>query len=138
MWSCLQVVYCVAHELEAIANVPRTFVCRIACHGQRHLRVASDSGCRAVSAMPEYLSKQGVITKQGHLFKTWKRRWAVLEQHTLSYYAAADAKLEKRLVAGGPAALEAAALAADAAPSAATSAAVSAATSAAVRTSVHP
>ena len=61
--------------------------------------------------MPEYLSKQGVITKQGHLFKTWKRRWAVLEQHTLSYYAAADAKLEKRLVAGGPAAVEAAAFA---------------------------
>ena len=61
--------------------------------------------------MSEYLSKQGVITKQGHLFKTWKRRWAVLEQHTLSYYAAADAKLEKRLVAGGPAAVEAAAFA---------------------------
>lgn len=32
------------------------------------------------------LEKAGWLTKQGHQFKTWKRRWFILKNTKLSYY----------------------------------------------------
>jgi len=37
-----------------------------------------------------YATKSGWLTKQGHIFRTWKKRWFVLEEQLLKYYKAAD------------------------------------------------
>lgn len=37
-----------------------------------------------------YTAKSGWLTKQGHIFRTWKKRWFVLEDQLLKYYKAAD------------------------------------------------
>ncbi|KAL0249558.1 hypothetical protein GEMRC1_004788 [Eukaryota sp. GEM-RC1] len=34
----------------------------------------------------ENVKFEGYLTKQGNLFKTWRRRWFVLDQNTLSYF----------------------------------------------------
>ena len=35
---------------------------------------------------PSPISKCGCLTKQGHLWRNWKERWFVLEEHLLKYY----------------------------------------------------
>lgn len=39
-------------------------------------------------------SFEGWATKQGHIFKTWKRRWFVLKDSTISYYVSPGGKLK--------------------------------------------
>ncbi|KAL0216152.1 hypothetical protein P9112_008336 [Eukaryota sp. TZLM1-RC] len=51
------------------------------------------------SQLPLDICHQGYLTKQGGFFKTWKRRWFVLKECTLSYYADPfDTNAKKRLV----------------------------------------
>eukprot|EP00771_Trimastix_marina_P000371 gnl/Trimastix_PCT/1390.p1 GENE.gnl/Trimastix_PCT/1390~~gnl/Trimastix_PCT/1390.p1 ORF type:complete len:202 (+),score=35.43 gnl/Trimastix_PCT/1390:43-648(+) len=38
------------------------------------------------------LPKEGWLTKQGHVRKSWKTRWFVLQENTLSYYQNKNAK----------------------------------------------
>ena len=42
--TCLQVVHGVAHELETVTDVSGPLVSGVACHRQRHLRVACHGG----------------------------------------------------------------------------------------------
>uniref|UniRef100_A0A7S0Q8E9 non-specific serine/threonine protein kinase n=1 Tax=Coccolithus braarudii TaxID=221442 RepID=A0A7S0Q8E9_9EUKA len=44
----------------------------------------------ATSASQSFMSKSGWLTKQGHIFKTWKKRWFVLEGEKLKYYKTDD------------------------------------------------
>jgi len=37
-----------------------------------------------------FASKTGWLTKQGHIFRTWKSRWFVLDKQLLKYYKSAD------------------------------------------------
>jgi hypothetical protein len=43
-----------------------------------------------MAAAGSYAAKSGWLTKQGHIFRTWKKRWFVLEEQLLKYYKAAD------------------------------------------------
>jgi len=38
----------------------------------------------------DYASRSGWLTKQGHIFHTWKKRWFVLDKQLLKYYKSAD------------------------------------------------
>mmetsp|Transcript_17668 Transcript_17668/g.35587 ORF Transcript_17668/g.35587 Transcript_17668/m.35587 type:complete len:499 (-) Transcript_17668:473-1969(-) len=44
-----------------------------------------------MAAAPTARSLSGTLTKQGHIFRTWKERWFVLEGHLLKYYKAEGA-----------------------------------------------
>ena len=37
-------------------------------------------------------TKSGWLVKQGHVFRTWKKRWFVLEDQLLKYYKVAEPK----------------------------------------------
>mmetsp|Transcript_9091 Transcript_9091/g.20343 ORF Transcript_9091/g.20343 Transcript_9091/m.20343 type:complete len:505 (-) Transcript_9091:888-2402(-) len=41
-------------------------------------------------AEPGYASKRGWLTKQGHIFHTWKKRFFVLDEQLLKYYKSSD------------------------------------------------
>ena len=41
-------------------------------------------------------SKEGFLTKQGHIFKTWRTRWFVLQRNELKYFKQKFSKLPIR------------------------------------------
>ncbi|XP_053737078.1 pleckstrin homology domain-containing family A member 1-like [Synchiropus splendidus] len=82
-----------SYKTEIVGGVPITTCTQASGEGQTE--PASNSSWRNQNQLPYFLSREvqnqsmikaGYCVKQGAVMKTWKRRYFVLEQNSLSYY----------------------------------------------------